>query len=181
MTPEGYEKAVEQSLDNTTARTRVVQGWKIYRYTKESLSQQCRTLCADMCRQGPVSFFPRSGCIAQSVEVWLREPASFRSVARSVGRSAVFFSMSGCITRPFPFGRPASQSVGLFLSLGSAWPLLGQSFSRSVGLPVVGRWVAWPLFSLIAALSGISSVDRSVDRFRTVGRSDSGLPPQPCA
>ena len=40
---------------------------------------------ADIPPRGPrVVFFPRSGCVAPSVEVWLRELASCRSVGRSV-------------------------------------------------------------------------------------------------
>ena len=32
---------------------------------------------------GPVDFFPKSGCVARSVEVWLRELAFCQSVGRS--------------------------------------------------------------------------------------------------
>ena len=148
-------------------------------------------------------FFLRFGCIARSLTVWLREPASFRSLGQSVGRWAGgsvdplvgrFFPRFGCIARSVEVWRrePASfwlvgQSVlPFFFLLGESRPLSGR-VDRWVAALLefllagrsVGQWVGWPLFSFFAALLGLLSANQSVDRFRTVGRSDVGLRPYP--
>ena len=106
-------------------------------------------VCFPFDSSGPMLFFPRFGCIARSVEVWLREQAS----SRSVGLWLVCRPVGQSVRRSV--GRPAGGSV------------VGQSVGRSVGRSVV-RWVGPSVGPSVGRLVGRSvgrSVGQSVDQF----------------
>ena len=100
-------------------------------------------VCFQFDSSGRMSVFPRFGCIARSVEVWLREQASSRSVGpwlvcRPVGQSVCRSAGGQSVGRPLrrrSVGRSVGRSVVRWVG-PSVGPSVGRSVGRSVGQSV---------------------------------------------